>query len=1206
MASADRHISNMVQFIYTAANSSTFFLSAKDKFYFGSGTYSLDFREATALGSSVAISDSQISEGDGGTKAMTFTVTRTGGTASFDVDFATLVSDRFLRIVAIPTVPPDNANNGPAGYVPVSGTLHFGEGETTKEFSINVNGDLTPGPDLRFSVLLSNPTNGAAVTKDIGQGTIFDDDTIDDYANKFEDTTSPIGQVAVNGTAEGTLETNYDSDLFAVQLESEKYYQINVSDGAGNLSLYDSTGKFIPESPYDGSPGQTFFNPRAPGTYYIGISGGYYSSGGAYSVSVKPAPAYGSYVSISSENIDEGDSGSQTMLFHVTRTGGAAAFSVNYRTLDYSASSFDDYVAASGTLDFGDGVNSLTIPVTIYGDTEVEQDEVFEIQLYNPTDGAQLYFAKATGRIADDDTPDDFADGLSDKHSPIGELTIGSAVNGAFELSGDRDVFAVKLDAGTIYVFTADIRDNYGSRVNWGLISIYDSANQLLTGDSFGHPLYFKPDVAGTYYVSTGSEVPIIGHYTLAGTATAIGASVSIADVRISEGNNGTRNALFTVTRTGASAAFSVNYETQDIIAKSGSDYVATSGTLQFVAGETSKTISVSISGDTQIEPAENFSIYLSGITNGASILKDYAYGIIHDDDNVDDYADNIGDVSAPLQPLAVDETAVGTLEIAGDEDWFAMDLQAGRSYILDIRPETYWKRDMKVSVLNKDGVVIVETFFYSDSSVIFEAAASDTYYAAVSAAYNETGRYSLQIIEATAVGSSVAIGDASVEEGNDGSRLANFTVTRTGTSAAFDLDFETFPDYPGRYWASSGYDYFETSGTLHFAEGENTKVISITITGDERMEHDETFTVNLSGATRGANISDSFGRGTIIDDDDKDDFADSLSDESHPIGVLSIGHTQSGSIDLDGDTDWFSIQLKPSSKIVLQLEGSWTGAGTLPWPELKLYTATGSLISQNSFAAGGWNAQLTYAATEAGTLFVSAGGVSVTTGNFKLTAYDADSVHFDNGGNIDYVDYTEGNGLRTIKDIDNLHHENWSHYFQYYDAAGNVDYCDYSNYNSTRLLVDNDNLDNQNWSQLQQVFDAQGREDYRDYRLDDGRRQINDYDQAGDQSWNEAIQLYDTQGREDYRDYRLKDGTRQLNDYDQDGNQSWREVIQLYDTQGREDYRDYRMDDGSRVFTDYDQALGNSWTLWQKEFAPDGSLVRQIISYDNGTILTV
>ena len=130
LASADRHISNMVQFIYTAANSSTFFLSAKDKFYFGSGTYSLDFREATALGSSVAISDSQISEGDGGTKAMTFTVTRTGGTASFDVDFATLVSDRFLRIVAIPTVPPDNANNGPAGYVPVSGTLHFGEGET--------------------------------------------------------------------------------------------------------------------------------------------------------------------------------------------------------------------------------------------------------------------------------------------------------------------------------------------------------------------------------------------------------------------------------------------------------------------------------------------------------------------------------------------------------------------------------------------------------------------------------------------------------------------------------------------------------------------------------------------------------------------------------------------------------------------------------------------------------------------------------------------------------------------------------------------------------------------------------------------------------------------------------------------------------------------------------------------------------------------
>src|SRR5262249_51984844 len=64
-----------------------------------------------------------------------------------------------------------------------------------------------------------------------------------------------------------------------------------------------------------------------------------------------------------------------------------------------------------------------------------------------------------------------------------------------------------------------------------------------------------------------------------------VAGSVSINDVAIVEGNNGTQVATFTVTRTGGTAAFDVNFATQDGTATvADNDYVATSGTLHFGA----------------------------------------------------------------------------------------------------------------------------------------------------------------------------------------------------------------------------------------------------------------------------------------------------------------------------------------------------------------------------------------------------------------------------------------------------------------------------------------------------------------------------------------------------------------------------------------------------------------------------------------------
>jgi hypothetical protein len=110
----------------------------------------------------------------------------------------------------------------------------------------------------------------------------------------------------------------------------------------------------------------------------------------------------------------------------------------------------------------------------------------------------------------------------------------------------------------------------------------------------------------------------------------------------------------------------------------------------------------------------------------------------------------------------------------------------------------------------------------------------------------------------------SVAISDASISEGSSGARAMNFTVTRSGGSGAFDVNFTTADGSA----TVADHDYVANSGTLHFGIGVNTQTIQVTINGDTKIEPNETFFVNLSGATNGASISDGQGLGTILTDE--------------------------------------------------------------------------------------------------------------------------------------------------------------------------------------------------------------------------------------------------------------------------------------------------------------------------------------------------
>jgi hypothetical protein len=108
---------------------------------------------------------------------------------------------------------------------------------------------------------------------------------------------------------------------------------------------------------------------------------------------------------------------------------------------------------------------------------------------------------------------------------------------------------------------------------------------------------------------------------------------LQIGDVALTEGNAGTVSATFTVTLSAASTdTITVAYATGNGTATAGSDYQATSGTLTFSPGQTSKTITVLVNGDRLPEPNETFVVNLSSPTN-ATIADGQGVGTILDDE---------------------------------------------------------------------------------------------------------------------------------------------------------------------------------------------------------------------------------------------------------------------------------------------------------------------------------------------------------------------------------------------------------------------------------------------------------------------------------------------------------------------------------------------------------------------------------------------
>ncbi len=357
-----------------------------------------------------------------------------------------------------------------------------------------------------------------------------------------------------------------------------------------------------------------------------------------------------------------------------------------------------------------------------------------------------------------------------------------------------------------------------------------------------------------------GNGLAYTAQYDATGvTLVVTGLSLSIDDVTVTEGDSGSVDATFTVTLSEPTAGVvTVDFATDDRTATDPDDYTSVSGTLIFQAGQTTKTVTVAVRGDTLDEDDESFVVDLSNATN-APLAKSEGTGTITDDDPLSTVSIAATDATVTEGHAGfVDATFTVTLSPATGRTVsvaFATapgtatspaDFAAKTGTVTFDPGET--SQTIVISVRGDTAVEPDETFFVDLSSPVKASLG--------------TSRATGTIVDDDRA--TISIGSVSVDEGNSGTVDATFVATLSAVASdTVTVDFATANES-----ATAPEDYLPGSGTITWAPGETSKSVTIDVVGDTVPEPNETFLVNLTNSVNAA-IADGSGTGTIADDGD-------------------------------------------------------------------------------------------------------------------------------------------------------------------------------------------------------------------------------------------------------------------------------------------------------------------------------------------------
>ena len=186
-----------------------------------------------------------------------------------------------------------------------------------------------------------------------------------------------------------------------------------------------------------------------------------------------------------------------------------------------------------------------------------------------------------------------------------------------------------------------------------------------------------------------------------------------------------------------------------------------------------------------------------------------------------------------------------------------------------------------------------------------------------------------------------IAATDAAKSEGDSGFTAYTFTVTRSGSvSGALTVD-----------WQVSGSDTLDGTdfggalpgGKVTFANGETTKTITVSIAGDQTIEADETFSVQLSNPTVAAALVTDTAFGVILNDDPA---APQITLPASATALVGEATAITGLTVADGNSATVTVSLTPVNGSV-----SLTGPATIS-ASGNVLSVTGSVADVNATLA--------------------------------------------------------------------------------------------------------------------------------------------------------------------------------------------------------------------------------------------------------------
>ncbi|WP_417392204.1 Calx-beta domain-containing protein [Gimesia sp.] len=381
--------------------------------------------DRTLLTSLISIDDVTIQE-DAGASLAVFTVTRTGNSPG-DLN----------RIVEVDFTTQDGTATVAHGdYTSLSGSFLFSASETatsqTFTLQVAIGADTDPEDAETFKLTLWSITADTYFTKNVGTATIVNDDGVwlsinDTSGYEYERITFTVSlnQVAEEDitflarTLGGT--TTISTSQKDYSYFRDKSFTIRAGEVTKEFSIYAHDDDRV-------EPDETLIVEIYEARYTEGLLTDYLpisdNSGVATILNDDGLP--GSFFKIEGTKITEGDAGTQTLAFTVTREGGSAGdlnfeSTVQFQTSDGTANSGEDYAATTQTLFFSasptETIQTMLVEVPIFGDRKTELSETFRATLSNPTGGSILKgdetALQAEGIITNDETEFSFRQSFS-------------------------------------------------------------------------------------------------------------------------------------------------------------------------------------------------------------------------------------------------------------------------------------------------------------------------------------------------------------------------------------------------------------------------------------------------------------------------------------------------------------------------------------------------------------------------------------------------------------------------------------------------------------------------------------------------------------------------------------------------------------------------------------------------------------------------